>query len=296
LFPLRFQFHPGTRRIESMATMITNDCINCGACEPECPNNAISQGETIFVIDPMLCTECVGFHDYEACAAVCPVDCCVTDANNIETEEALIARARALHPETRFDDNFESRFRKGQGTAAAISPKKDAPRPAAAVTVDGEIGVPRVAASASIRPTASTYAEPGDHFVPLPNIDSWDIPVRCFKCNQPHVEPVRNFMIGNVIFCPHCNKSMVVRDNLNFHVRTLLKDAYDKWKTEEGEFQTKRERELTEFAEGRAKEAEAFEVHQRRELQKIRQQLDTIGETYDAPGKPIKKGSRFGWG
>ena len=48
------------------------------------------------VIDPLLCTECVGFHDYEACAAVCPVDCCVTDPNNIETEEVLIARARSL--------------------------------------------------------------------------------------------------------------------------------------------------------------------------------------------------------
>ena len=78
-----------------MATMITNDCINCGACEPECPNNAISQGDPVFVIDPKLCTECVGFHDYEACAAVCPVDVCVTDPNNIESEEALIARAKA---------------------------------------------------------------------------------------------------------------------------------------------------------------------------------------------------------
>ena len=142
----------------------------------------------------------------------------------------------------------------------------------------------------------SAYAEPEVNFVPLPDIDSWDIPVRCFKCNQPHVEPVRNFMIGNVIFCPHCNKSMVVRDNLNFHVRTLLKDSYDKWQNEQNEFQTKRERELTEFVEGRAKEAEAFEAHQQRELQKIRQQLDAMGETYDAPGKPIKKGSRFGWG
>jgi ferredoxin len=54
-----------------MATMITSECINCGACEPECPNNAISQAEDIYVIDPLLCTECVGFHDYEACAAVC---------------------------------------------------------------------------------------------------------------------------------------------------------------------------------------------------------------------------------
>jgi hypothetical protein len=142
----------------------------------------------------------------------------------------------------------------------------------------------------------SADAEPEVNFVLLPEIDSWDIPVRCFKCSQPHVEPVRNFMIGNVIFCPHCNKSMVIRDNLNFHVRTLLKDSYDKWQNEQNEFQTKRERELTEFVEGRAKEAEAFEAHQQRELQKIRQQLDAMGETYDAPGKPIKKGSRFGWG
>ena len=278
-----------------MATMITNDCINCGACEPECPNNAISQGETIFVIDPMLCTECVGFHDYEACAAVCPVDCCVTDPNNIETEEALIERARALHPDTQFDDNFESRFRKGQGKSAAGGAKNDLP--AKAPSTAGNTGTEVTSATMPASSAAvSAYAESEVNFVPLPDIDSWHIPVRCFKCNQPHVEPVRNFMIGNVIFCPHCNKSMVVRDNLNFHVRTLLKDSYDKWQNEQNEFQTKRERELTEFVESRAKEAEAFEAHQQRELQKIRQQLDAMGETYDAPGKPIKKGSRFGWG
>ena len=84
------------RRTQFMATMITNGGINCGACEPECPNNAISQGETIFVIDPQLCTDSVGFHDYEACAAVCPVDCCVTDPNNIETEEVLDARVQSI--------------------------------------------------------------------------------------------------------------------------------------------------------------------------------------------------------
>jgi hypothetical protein len=99
--------------------MITSECINCGACEPECPNNAISQAEEIYVIDPLLCTECVGFHDYEACAAVCPVDCCVTDPNNLESEEALIDRARSLHPEVPFSDQFESRFRKGQTSPAA---------------------------------------------------------------------------------------------------------------------------------------------------------------------------------
>lgn len=95
-----------------MATMITSECINCGACEPECPNNAISQGDPVYVIDPLLCTECVGFHDYEACAAVCPVDCCVTDPNNVETEEDLIARARAIHQDVSFGEDFQSRFRK----------------------------------------------------------------------------------------------------------------------------------------------------------------------------------------
>ncbi|HLV61394.1 MAG TPA: YfhL family 4Fe-4S dicluster ferredoxin, partial [Fredinandcohnia sp.] len=86
--------------------------INCGACEPECPNSAISQGEDIFVIDPNLCTECVGFHDEEACASVCPVDCCIPDPNRVESEEVLIERARRLHPDVDFGDDFPSRFRK----------------------------------------------------------------------------------------------------------------------------------------------------------------------------------------
>ena len=77
-----------------MATRITEDCINCGACEDECPNGAISMGEDTFVIDPALCTECVGFHGKEQCAEVCPVDCCVADPNNEETEDALLARAK----------------------------------------------------------------------------------------------------------------------------------------------------------------------------------------------------------
>ena len=86
-----------------MATYITEECINCGACEPECPNEAISEGEDIYVIDPKLCTECVGFHDHEACQAVCPVECCLPDPKNVETEENLISRARTLHPAWQFD-------------------------------------------------------------------------------------------------------------------------------------------------------------------------------------------------
>ncbi len=60
-----------------MALKITEECINCGACEPECPNTAIAQGDDIYLIDAAKCTECKGAHDSPACAAVCPVDCCV---------------------------------------------------------------------------------------------------------------------------------------------------------------------------------------------------------------------------
>jgi 4Fe-4S binding domain len=281
-----------------MATIITNECISCGACEPECPNNAISQGPTIFVIDPNLCTECVGFHDFEACAAVCPVDCCVTDPNNIESEQALIARARALHPDTQFGESFESRFRKGQGKPAAAPAKPDGSVP------QGATGADTTATASAAAETPSNPAPrplPADtecevRFVELPATDSWSIPVRCYKCNETHVEPVRNFMIGNVIWCPSCHKSMVVRDNLNFHICTLLKNAYEKWEKEQADFIRRREVELAQFLEKCAKDAQLFESHQQHELASIRRQLQAIGEGYDAPGKPIKRGSRFGWG
>lgn len=82
-----------------MATIITDECISCGACEPECPNNAITEGDEIYVIDPERCCECVGFFDAEACQAVCPVECCLPDPDRTETEEVLIQRALALNPD-----------------------------------------------------------------------------------------------------------------------------------------------------------------------------------------------------
>jgi ferredoxin len=129
-----------------MATVITSECINCGACEPECPNTAIYQGgvqwqapdgamhpaisDDIFYIVPEKCTECVGFYDHEACAAVCPVDCCVPDPARPETHEQLLERARALHPETVIGDDAPSRFKKDG--AAAEAPSAAAAAPAAA--------------------------------------------------------------------------------------------------------------------------------------------------------------------
>ena len=113
-----------------MAIMITEECINCGACEPECPNNAIYEPGTewafqdgtglkgtvllygaeidasarkkpgsdeVYYIVPDKCTECVGFHEEPQCAAVCPVDCCVPDPDHVEDEALLLRRKAALH-------------------------------------------------------------------------------------------------------------------------------------------------------------------------------------------------------
>lgn len=114
-----------------MAIFITDECINCGACEPECPNNAIYEGgvewtmsegttvtgsyvleggnevavdaeqapvmEDFYFIVPDKCTECMGFHEEPQCAAVCPVDCCLPDPDREETEVVLLARQATLH-------------------------------------------------------------------------------------------------------------------------------------------------------------------------------------------------------
>jgi ferredoxin len=117
----------------AMAIIITDECINCGACEPECPNTAIYEGaddwrykdgtslsgklvltngkevdadeaqepisDEIYYIVPDKCTECQGFHEEPQCAAVCPVDCCVPDEDHVETEEELLGKQKFMHPE-----------------------------------------------------------------------------------------------------------------------------------------------------------------------------------------------------
>jgi ferredoxin len=72
-----------------MALLINSDCINCDACEPECPNQAISPGEDIFVIDPEKCTECVGHFEKSQCVLSCPVDCIIPDQEHPETRDQL---------------------------------------------------------------------------------------------------------------------------------------------------------------------------------------------------------------
>lgn len=118
---------------KTMAIIITDECINCGACEPECPNTAIYEGaddwkysdgtdlsgdvvlpngkavnadedqepisDEVYYIAPDKCTECMGFHEEPQCAAVCPVDCCVPDEDIVETEEELLGKQKFMHNE-----------------------------------------------------------------------------------------------------------------------------------------------------------------------------------------------------
>lgn len=79
-----------------MALIITDECINCDVCEPECPNEAIAPGEEIYEIDPNKCTECVGHYDEPQCQLVCPVDCIPLDPDNEESREELEAKYEKL--------------------------------------------------------------------------------------------------------------------------------------------------------------------------------------------------------
>ena len=79
-----------------MSLIITDECINCDVCEPECPNDAISQGDTIYVINPAKCTECVGHYDTPQCVEVCPVDCIPLDLLYVESKEQLQAKYEKL--------------------------------------------------------------------------------------------------------------------------------------------------------------------------------------------------------
>ena len=82
-----------------MALLITDECINCDVCEPDCPNQAISLGPEIYQIDPNRCTECVGHFDEPQCVQVCPVACIPTDPNRVETKDMLWVKFRRLQDE-----------------------------------------------------------------------------------------------------------------------------------------------------------------------------------------------------
>jgi len=274
-----------------MATMITSECINCGACEPECPNTAIYQGGVewefkgtmhpalaadIFYIVPEKCTECVGFHDQEACAAVCPVDCCIPNPDIPESEAQLIARAKELHPETDFGAEFPSRFRKEGNGAAAPAETKAAPAPA-------PVGS---SAPAAVSPVAAPPAAPAAAAAAafdIPPLDEWELPIECFRCEGSYAVPYRHLRSGVVLYCPFCNGSYVVTTTLYDHVRQALTDFAERWDAAFEKFRTHRQREL-----------EEFEERQRSVLAAFQESLREISKTAKAPGAPRKRAGIFG--
>lgn len=82
-----------------MALMINDECTVCGACLDECPNEAISEGDPYYVIDPDKCTECVGFFNEPQCVDVCPVDAIVPNPDHVETKEDLLEKKKRIHGE-----------------------------------------------------------------------------------------------------------------------------------------------------------------------------------------------------
>jgi len=79
-----------------MALLINDECVNCGVCEPECPNEAIYEGEDIYVIEPEKCTECVGHFEESQCVEVCPVECIVKDPDVVESQDDLMEKYQKL--------------------------------------------------------------------------------------------------------------------------------------------------------------------------------------------------------
>jgi ferredoxin len=266
-----------------MATVITSDCINCGACEPECPNTAIYAGgvqwdlngaksaaisQDYYYIVPSKCTECVGFFDHEACAAVCPVDCCVPDPKIPETEAVLIARAKELHPGEAFPDDFPSRFRKLEAAAPA-SPRANG------AAANGTAAAPAPAAGSAPAAIAASAAPPGlaptgVEFDPL----GWAVPVICKDCHERFTIPYRYFQVGVVFYCPQCSGSFVPNSTLYKKVRATFEGFYAKRRAEREANERKRVRELELFERKQKTEMEQFEA----ELEKLAQEMKPAGK------------------
>ncbi len=318
-----------------MATTITSECINCGACEPECPNTAIYAGgapwdldgaaspaiaQDIYYIVPSKCTECVGFFDHEACAAVCPVDCCIPDAANVESEDVLLARARKLHPDDTFPDDPPSRFRKqapapAAAEAAAAPAPAEAPKPAAAAaesaaapaapapappapapvaTPPAAAVAPKPAPAAAAKPAAAPAAvasKPAPPAAPVAAAATpprraefdpltWEVPVICKDCNKPWTIPYRLFLQGVVFHCPSCLGSFVPKTAMYRAVRETFESFYNRRRAEREAFERKPGRDAAAFEAKQAAETEAF----KRTLEALAHSMKPAGKTVRPKG------------
>lgn len=321
-----------------MATIITGDCINCGACEAECPNTAIYQGgaewefngtkhpalanDTFYIVREK-CTECVGFFDHEACAAACPVDCCITDTSSPETEAMLLARAKQLHPDKAFDNGVPSRFRKaGAASLPAAEPKPEtvaapsapaespaAPAPVASPAPPPPAPAPVKAAPApaapaaaapapkpapAAKPTAAPAEAPPAERAPAPQakapsadevsgLADWDVPIECFRCGRGYSVAFRYFRSGAVLYCPGCHGSYVVTTTFYGRVSQAVREFHARWRTQFEQVRTERPEDLKAFEEQQSIALQAFNQALRESTREIR-----------APGAPRKRAWIFG--
>jgi ferredoxin len=312
-----------------MSMIIVEACISCGACEPECPNTAIYQGgveweingvkhpaiatDTFYIVREK-CTECVGFFDHEACAAVCPVDCCIADTKSPETEEVLLARAGQLHVDKAFGDAAPSRFRKGSAATPTAPPEVKAsgaaapPAPAAeTVEIPPPPPPPLKAAAAAApppapraqepaktapppakAPPAETTAEPSAAAQSASSTDTsglaeWDIPIECFRCGRTYGISYKYFRSGVVLYCPACHGSYVVTTTLYGYVSPAVREFHARWREQFDRVQAERPKDLKEFEE-----------QQRLQLERFNESLKKASREIRAPGAPRKRAWIFG--
>jgi Zn finger protein HypA/HybF involved in hydrogenase expression len=251
--------------------------------------------QDIYYIVPQKCTECVGFYDHEACAAVCPVDCCVPDPQIVESHELLLARARELHPDKTIPDDAPSRFHKEAGGAAAPAAAANGAPASAAAAKDGAAAeaAPKPAAQPAVAAPKPAPAPGGrgnqaspplaaaapttiqnDEYDPV----AWEVPVVCKDCNGQYMIPYRHFQAGVVFYCPQCSGSFVPTSTIVCTVRDAFEGFYALRRSEREVFERRREREL-----------EKFEAKQAAEMDGFNARLQEIARTIKPAGKVVRK-------
>jgi len=316
-----------------MATIITSECINCGACEPECPNTAIYAGgapwelngeshpalsEDIYYITPQKCTECVGFYDHEACAAVCPVDCCIPDPNNLETEAVLLARARALHPEETIPDDAPSRFRKPEAAPPAVAPDGAvAAKPAEQAGPTAPPPVKPAAAPAAPKPAPSAAAAAAPAAAPKPAPPAAAAPAAAPKpappaapkpAPSPAAAPAPSAALSDEfnpmtwevpVICKDCNQRFAVpyrhfQAGVVFYCpscsgsfvpkSTMARTIRETFEA----FYDRRRAEREAFERRRQRDREAFQARQTAEMDAFKKSLDQVAQERKPAGKMVR--------
>ncbi|HVA82116.1 MAG TPA: hypothetical protein VNF29_14410, partial [Candidatus Binataceae bacterium] len=195
----------------------------------------------------------------------CPVDCCVPDPANPETEAVLLARARELHPDESIAADAPSRFRKADGApaapAAAIAPKPAASAPAPSKPAPAVVAI------------APPQAGLSEEFNPI----AWEVPVGCKDCNETFSIPYRHFQAGVVFYCPSCSGSYVPNSTMARVVRETFEKFYARRRAEQDAIERRH-----------ARERELFATRQALEMAEFKQRVAELGREMKPAGKLVR--------